>query len=323
MKKLIYFLLVMALILLSGTVLAGPNDGSHYFSTDSDSAPGGGNGDIYKTDEDSSFYYRSTIDLGAVDQEAEVDALSSAQHPYVDLPTMFLGPVHMIFSIDGDSDLYEWIINGPPPPRTGSLDGHFPNNPPHQVLGPKVHDDEGDLGLQQYDLDALESGEHYPPYPNPFPSPAFGSAFFSVERAATLDSGDIYVSPGGPSGGFSLYLDDNIFGPIVGFDPSQEQLDALIVFDLLGGTDSFDMGHDIFTSDTIFFSLAPGNFDPTGDNIYFYSALGIGGLYFDPHLPVNVDALDVHPIPEPATLTLLGSGLGLLGLVRRRKKSSF
>ena len=141
----------------------------------------------------------------------------------------------------------------------------------------------------------------------------------AVPPGVIPDDGDVYEHLVG------LYLDDSIFAPIVGYNDFFEQMDALIVYDIFGDKETFDMGGGLLDSDAIFFSLAPGGYDPIGDNIYWYSAAlgGVGGLYGDPGLFENVDALDNHPIPEPCTMLLLGSGLiGLAGLSRKKRKKS-
>ncbi len=296
-------------------------DGAHFFSLDPDKS---GPGDILYSSENGKFQFAFTIP-----GDQEIDALSSPQHPPVEPLDIYHRSFSMLFSIDGDSDIYEWCVDGTPidilngyfGPRDVSLDGHFLNKNPHQTFS-YVHDDENDLGLADYDLDALESDEHRPPYPNPFPSHASGNVYFSTERSL-WDPGDIYTSNWiNPP---QLYFDDKFLPDYLGdpdYNYDMNQIDAIVVFDFVGSQDSFDENpYDPYGADLILFSLAPGPYDPTGDNIYWINGNGFGGLLIDPHLSYNVDALDVHGcVPEPNTVFSVFTGLCILGLWIKKKK---
>ncbi|MBE9542356.1 MAG: PEP-CTERM sorting domain-containing protein [Proteobacteria bacterium] len=271
------------------------------------------------------------------DGDAQVDALSgyhTGDHTHnVPLEQMYFNqPMQsfcMMYSVDNDSNIFEWKVDGPPPvDNTGQLPGFVP--PGRSIIFEHIHDTAAVLGLESYDLDALESHAH-PTYPIPFPGPPAywednPGVYYSLEGSTVADDGDVYMK-----GLVAAYLDDSIFAPVVGFNPNIDQLDALIVYDVFGGVENFDgylTGDPLYAllnSDAIFFSLAPGAHDPIGDDIYWYSAAlgGVGGLYGDPGLFENVDALDNHPIPEPCTMILLGSGLlGLAGFTKKKRKKS-
>lgn len=343
MKKILLILMAFLCIPLiaAGVAYAGPNDGSHDFSVDPDVALGGVRGDIYESPEDGTNAFDFNIPMatpGIADPSAEVDALSgyhTGDHTHnVPLSQMYFNQPEsafcMMYSVDNDSNIFEWKIDGPPPvDNTGQLPGFvFPGR---NITFEHVHDTDVDLGLVGYDLDALESHDH-PTYPIPFPGPPASwedsvGVYYSVERSIVADDGDVYEHFVG------LYLDDSIFAPIVGFDENIDQLDALIVYDVFGDKGTFDeyAGVDwldsLLHSDAIFFSLEDNvnGIDTVGDNVYWYSAAlgGVGGLYGDPGLTVNVDALDNHPIPEPCTMLLLGSGLlGLAGFSRKKFNKS-
>ena len=327
-------------LIVAGVAYAGANDGMHDFSLDNDRTAGGANGDIYFSPEDGTFDPDFNIPMATPfvpDPSAEVDALSgyhTGDHTHnVSLGDMYFGEYRMMYSVDGDSSIYEWKVDGlPPVDNTGQLPIFVPVPPPgRNITFEHIHDMDVDLGLVGYDLDALESHDH-PTYPTiPFPGPPAiwedsVGVYYSVERSIVADDGDVYEHFVG------LYLDDSIFAPIVGFDEDIDQLDALIVYDF-GDKGTFDeyVGVDwldsLLHSDAIFFSLEDNSLgiDQWGDNVYWYSAAlgGMGGLYGDPGLFENVDALDNHPIPEPCTMILLGSGLlGLAGFSRKKFNKS-
>jgi len=251
----------------------------------------------------------------------EIDALSShhRSNPWqhnVSLQRMIKGDVNMVYSVDADSDLSEWRVSGPEP---------VPNGPGRNAQYIGIHDSAAVLDLESKDLDALEAHDHpdYDPTTHqsaPFPGAPFAwednpfNVYYSTERGAS-DPGDVFNWGGG------MYVGDELICAVLQCDDAELNIDALIVYDILGGLDTFDVGADKFTSDAIFFSVAAGSLDPVGDNVYWLSALALvygvtGGLYHEPGLNENVDALDVH-IPEPATIALMG--LGLAGLGFRRK----
>ncbi len=193
-------LLVMSLVLVvllaaQPAAQAGYMDGKHWFSLDSDTAAGGINGDIYWTPEDGTFQLGGDMGLEYYwsGGSPQIDALSANRHQPVTLDHVIGLNFQLLHSIDGDSDIYEWNISGPPippGPRSGVLGGGFKNEGPHTVLGDWVHDDEGDLGLASLDLDALESGHDGQDFA--------GSVYFSVERVGLMavDRGDVYVWEG-------------------------------------------------------------------------------------------------------------------------------
>ena len=344
MNKRLFVLMAFLCIPLiaTGVAYAGPNDGSHDFSLDNDTAAGGVNGDIYFSPEDGTFGNDFNIPMATPtvpDPDAEVDALSgyhTGDHTHnVPLEQMYFNQPEpgfcMMYSVDNDSNIFEWKVDGPPPEdKTGKLPGFvFPGR---NITFEHIHDTAAVLGLESHDLDALESHDH-PTYPIPFPGPPTDwenrpGVYYSLEGSMAADDGDVYMK-----GLVAAYLDDSIFAPVVDFDPDSEQLDALIVYDVFGDVGEFnessidpsvDLWGHLFNSDAIFFSLEDNvtGIDPVGDNVYWYSAAlgGVGGLYGDPGLLENVDALDNHPIPEPGTMMLIATGT-LVTMLRRRKRA--
>lgn len=342
------------LLAFSATALAGPNDGLEDFSLDPDAAQG----QINFSGENGNFGPDFVI---PIEQGDQIDALSSHHRgtPWnhnVDLQRMLFGSLRMDFSIDADSNIFEWTVGGPPPVplgpgRTVGLDGHFQAGAnPAGITS--AHDADTTLGLatvdaagnetEDRDLDALEHHTHRAPYPEPFPgaptnwenNPA--NVYFSTERGPT-DQGDVFNMGAGLG---SPYFDDAdpLFAPILselGLTIDNFNIDGLIVYDLEGGFESFDglvadpndLASAVLGSDAIFFSVEglQGATDSKGDNVYWVSAATqgnsyIGGLYHDPGLEFNVDALDVH-VPEPGTLLLIGIGLAGLGYGRGRRSS--
>lgn len=362
-------LLVSFLLIAAGVnAQVSPNDGGHWFSTDGDTAlnpVSGSNGDVYHTPEDTTNEWSWNIpNLG----DQEIDALSSHTHDNVSLYTtenlhgMYNGDVYINYSVDLSSDIYEFKVPDPinpgfiiPDANDGDLLTPYSHAPSY--LGPRtnsdswIHDTADVLGLDGYDLDALESDRHIDPYQHPFlnhggivNSVVDDNAYFSVEGTGSLDNGDVYVqnptvdgrwpdAMDGPpytdlnGASYSLYVDDisiaaSEYFSMLGFDADVEQIDALVVFDVSQSSNSFDAANTLYGSDAIFFSLAPNatGLDAVGDNIYWYSAYdgGTGGLYLDPESLVNFDALAVHA-PEPVSSTLFLIGAATLGFRRYRR----
>jgi hypothetical protein len=333
--------IVAASFLLPGAAaFAGPADGLEDFSIDRDwstttNAPS--DGQINYSAENGTWGDDFVIaPLGPDDQ---IDALSSHHRGgwdhNVGLRRVITGDFEMTFSVDNDGNIFEWHVSGDWPEPFGAgrslgQDGHFPATP-NPINWEWSHDSETELfGADHKDLDALEHHDHFSPYPYPFPGAPTDwevdpkNVYFSTERGAS-DIGDVFNMSLGTT---SPYLDDvficnvlNVAG--YGCEDRFFNIDALIVYDVMGDLAVFDPGSDLFNSDTIFFSVAPGSIaeDPYGDIIWWVSAYdnGIGGLYGDPHLDYNVDALD-HHVPEPTTLALIGLGLAGIGLARKKKQ---
>ncbi len=325
------------LALISSQSMATPTDGTEDFSID----PDPGQGQILFSDEGGGG--GSDFTITGLQPGDEIDGLSShhRNNPWqhnVSLARMIRGRLSMDFSIDNDGNLFEWVVDGPEPVpngpgRTLALDGHEPATPnPAGITS--AHDNEDTLfgPGQSEDIDGHEHHAHptyHFPGSGPFPGAPFTweddpqNVYFSTEKGAS-DPGDVFNWALGVT---TPYLDDGTIcgilsssGGIGGCDPVTLNIDALIVYDVTGDLTHFDAGSDKFTSDAVFFSVAPNAFDPIGDNIYWVSASGVGGLYSDPGLSVNVDSLDVH-VPEPATLALLSAGLAGFGVSLRKKRA--
>ncbi|MEW5803513.1 MAG: hypothetical protein AB1847_15580 [bacterium] len=279
-KVMIIFLICICITLfVTGTSHALANDGREDFSIKPDANTSGvlTPGQILYSLEDGAKEDDFIIPTGGLD----VTGISGHHRcePWnhnVTLSAMIEGDYFLKYSVCGSSDIFEWCINGPQP---------VPSGPGRNVSFAHIHDTAADLGLTGQDLDALEAHDH-PLYPIPYPGVPLDwedkAVYYAVDNC-----NEVYF------GNFS-----SCWGTVYHTFP--EAIDGLIVYDVTGGLDTFDAGTDILDSDAIFYSLVPGETDPIGDNIYWYSAAfgGIGGLYADPHLSENVDALDNHPAPE-------------------------
>ncbi|MEW6379540.1 MAG: hypothetical protein AB1611_08015 [bacterium] len=281
MKKILTILPVCVCMALfvRGTSHASTNDGREDFSIKPDVNASGAltPGQILYSLEDGTKGDDFIIPTGGLD----VSGLSGHHRcpPWnhnVTLSAMIKGDYFLKYSVSGSSDVFEWHVTGPEPVPSGSG---------RNIAFAGVHDTDVDLGLTGQDLDALEAHDH-PRYQTPYP----GVPLDWENEAVHYSAGDSKVVYFGnfTSGWGKIY---HIF---------PEAIDGLIVYDVAGGLDTFDAGTDTLNSDVIFYSLAPCATDPIGDNIYWYSAAsgGIGGLYADPQLNENVDALDNRPSSE-------------------------
>lgn len=319
----------MAAFLFCALLIACPQwaaaTGIYDFSVDPDASLGGSVRDIYQVTSPGGtpafdFNINAPPGGGASDQ---IDALSCDHRRYPDyhwvlLSDVISGTYRMLYSVENASDLRRWDASGSAIPggaRTLTYVG--------------VHETEANLNLVGEDLDALET--HYTVTPPGIDVPGPRQAWYNDNgmylsvQGGTADDGDVFHRAS--DGTVALYLDDTIFiDTIFGAGASDEvQLDALIALDVSHTLDTFDQGTTLARSDMVLFSIAPNaTYDTFGDNIYWWSAYdgGQGGLYADPGLVENVDALDMHNTPEPSTFVLMASLL-LMGLGGRRMKRMF
>ncbi len=146
---------------------------------------------------------------------------------------------------------------------------------------------------------------------------------------------DVYVGPA-ISGSYDALGTYGTYATAaaLGLDASTtntDEIDALVVFD--DGAAGFGGGPG---TDYVMFSLAPGsaaftNFSAyhgftAGDVLYADSTGTKGRLYTAAQMGLapgdNLDALDVEVIPEPGTVALIGIGLAIIGIAKRRTRSA-
>jgi len=308
MTRALFLLSALVGLMTVGVAWAGYDDGSHSISVDGD---WGTNGLIKLTNETGAggvtddYTFRMTTDQ---DLGAQIDALSSGQHPWATVGDMFsYTNIVLLYSIQGstsavdddDSALY-WVK------VTGQLTS--PVNPGAR----NIHDTAADLGLADdaanslyYDLDGVESHQHRTSFPDHGDNPAY----YSVAGGSDIYAGTNWDSVN------NKYLDNTLVmsAASLGLAPG-EDLEDLILFNefyadpILGPSNQW-----------AFYTLLPGTTDPVGDNVYVSGGSGSNALWYDPQDDHNWDALDV--VPEPGTMSLMGFGLAGLALVRRRRKS--
>ncbi len=149
--------------------------------------------------------------------------------------------------------------------------------------------------------------------------PPIGVIFWTAD-AITLpgSSADIFITPAGP--GYTAAPPAYVLAGTLGLGAADD-IDALVVF---------DDGDGIYgAADTILLSLAPGSPSLPGlaagpGDILVASG---GGAITGTYAPAgalgltpgdNLNALDVHFIPEPSSLLLLGIGISILMMSHRR-----
>lgn len=188
---------------------------------------------------------------------------------------------------------------------------HFSYRDANQVSGINLDGEAfgpGDLGSLFLIEDATDFYDAFPTYGSPINSLTFGSAYVPGPNLSIGVLSSIYVDLDQSANSASLDLAFYENGPWGGVEYHLDALNAGVVVGSSTYTIANGGGRDNATFTTM--SVTAGAFD----SLHLYGM--IDGHYTNPR--GMIDDLSFTPVPEPATLAVLG--LSLVGLLRRRRK---